>query len=277
MISICMPFWNRRSLLLNSLRLLKEASEEYQTTDFEVILVDDASDDDQRIDDIPSLFQFAKVWRVEPEDKVWKNPAVPFNMTFKYAQGDKIIITNPECSFVGDLLGHVERQLDDKKFISFACLSFSPFETDRYFNSDQSYEAIYQRLIKYQQKINYPITAAGQLGWYNHSIYRPVGYHFCAAITRKNLLELNGFDERFSEGICFDDDDLLLRIKRKGVSIQIVDFPFTIHQYHNSHYFDNADSPGHKQFKINQALHQSILRGEVPTWGPEMKGILNGR
>lgn len=34
--------------------------------------------------------------------------------------------------------------------------------------------------------------------WYNHSVTNPKGYHFCSAITRKNLYDLGGFDERFA-------------------------------------------------------------------------------
>ena len=80
--------------------------------------------------------------------------------------------------------------------------------------------------------INY--VREGEACWYNHSKYRPAAYHFLSAITKKNMLSLNGFDERYSNGIGFDDDEFLHRIKLMGLEIKIIDEPFAVHQWHYS-------------------------------------------
>ena len=54
----------------------------------------------------------------------------------------------------------------------------------------------------------------GQLNWYNHPIERPCNYHFCSAIYKNKLKLIGGFDERFNYGYCYDDDELLLTIKK---------------------------------------------------------------
>ena len=81
-----------------------------------------------------------------------------------------------------------------------------------------------------------------QNGWYNHSIYNPNAFHFTSAITMKDLEELGGFDERYADGIGYDDMDLIARIRRKGMSVEIVDDPYVIHQAHTpTDYTNNQD------------------------------------
>ena len=72
----------------------------------------------------------------------------------------------------------------------------------------------------------------GVNGWYNHGIYRPCAFHFCSGITRKNLIELNGFDESYANGICYDDNEFLYRINLKGLKIIFENDFKSIHQYH---------------------------------------------
>jgi hypothetical protein len=78
------------------------------------------------------------------------------------------------------------------------------------------------------------VTLERPLGWYNHATERPVGYHFLSAITAKNLKRLNGFDERYANRKSFDDDELLTRIKRMGLSVVIPNEStvMAVHQFH---------------------------------------------
>ena len=64
MISIVMAYNNRKKLLLNTIRSIKPHD------NIEIIIVDDASVDSQRIEDIPSMFEFdIKIIRVNVKDK----------------------------------------------------------------------------------------------------------------------------------------------------------------------------------------------------------------
>jgi GT2 family glycosyltransferase len=80
-------------------------------------------------------------------------------------------------------------------------------------------------------------------GWFNHYVYRPKNYHWISAIHSSNLHKLNGFDERYADGLQFDDDEFLRRIARLGLDIRMVIEPslFGVHQYHGEQPFPDDD------------------------------------
>jgi len=214
MISIVSAYYNRKDLLINTLESLKNS----EVKDYEYIVVDDVSSDEHRIEDLQDLYPNLKVIRIEKEDKWWINPCVPFNIGFKEIKGDIVIIQNPECKHVGDVMKK-SLEITDNEYFSFACYSLDK-------------ESTYNK--KDFEILNVAATMDGQLSWYNHSIYRPKGYHFCSVITKKNLEILNGFDQRYSLGLAYDDDEFLFRVNKKGLQIKIIDYPFVAHQWHQS-------------------------------------------
>jgi GT2 family glycosyltransferase len=72
----------------------------------------------------------------------------------------------------------------------------------------------------------------GDDGWYNHSNYRPEAFHFCSAITKKDLYDLGGFDERYADGYAWDDNELVHRIKLKKMNIDFIDNKVALHLWH---------------------------------------------
>jgi GT2 family glycosyltransferase len=78
--------------------------------------------------------------------------------------------------------------------------------------------------------------------WYNHIVERPYAYHFTTAITRENLVKLNGFDECFAQGQDMDDVELIYRVKALGLELKFVEDPWVVHQYHRKTY-DNPHNP----------------------------------
>tara|TARA_R110000868_G_scaffold157355_2_gene384559 strand:- start:349 stop:1098 length:750 start_codon:yes stop_codon:yes gene_type:complete len=235
MISIVTGYYNRIDLFMNTLKSIEQS----EIKDIEVIAVDDGSSEEHRLEGITERFPFLKVIRVEPKDKWWINPCVPFNMGFKEAKGDIVIIQNPECKHVGDVIKRVS-EMGVNEYISFACYSL---------DEESTYGS--QKNIQY---INRGVTFDGQLGWYNHSRIRPVGYHFCAAIHKNRLDELGGFDERYANGVAYDDNEILVRIGRMGLNRMIVDEPFVLHQWHyNGNYQrpNNAELVGRNRDLLN--------------------------
>lgn len=222
-ISIVTAYYNRKKLFRNTLLQLKYSS----VTDFEVIAVDDGSTEENRLEDLQNEFSFLKIIRIEPKDKWYINPCVPFNMGINAAKGDIIILQNPECLHYGDVLKYAVDHLDNNEYISFAAYSLDKKSTDQ-LNADTISRLQSGWLSFLPQKVEYD----GEAGWYNHSLYKPRGFHWCAAINRCDLLDLGGFDERFALGVGFDDEELLLRIQKKGMKTVIVDEPFVLHQNH---------------------------------------------
>jgi len=244
MISIVTAYHNRLQLFINTLKSIESS----EIKDFEVIAVDDGSSDEHRLERLLPRFPYLKIIRIEPEDKWWVNPCVPYNLGFKEAKGDIIIIQNPECRHMGDILKKTSNLKTDE-YISFACYSL---------DKDSTYSP-----IKNLKIIDRPISYDGQLGWYNHSKYRAFGYHFCSAIHKNNLDLLGGFDERYAKGIGYDDNEILVRIRRMGLNINIVDSPFVSHQWH---YENGIPFQGNSTLRnINSELLTNTTMKEL-TW-----------
>ena len=207
MIVIVMTYFNRPQQLIQTL----ESFRKYNPNDFRVIVVDDKSNEK-----IMLLKYGFDIDIIRVHDKTWVQGDPAYNMGFKCAlkyNPEIIIVQNAECLHYGDVLASA-KSVTDGTYISFGCYSQRE-DGGISFNS---------RAAKFN----------GDDGWYNHSIYRPKGYHFCSAITAGNLVKMNGFDERFSFGMGCDDDYFLHQVKCLGLEVKIMDEPFVIHQWHES-------------------------------------------
>lgn len=234
MISIVTAYYNRKRLFHRTLLSIK--SQEVKPS-FEVIAVDDGSDEEERLEDLTLEFPFLKIIRLEKKGKWYHNSCIPFNIGFKAAKGDKIIIQNPECLHFGEILHYTDKHLNDQNYLSFACFSLDEITTKNY----ESFSL--EHLKKTISKNSYVVERDGALGWYNHSVYRPNAYHFCTAISKKNIQQLYGFDERFAFGIAYDDDEFIERVKRK----LRVDFIDNVIAFHQNHYHPSSTSYQNRQ------------------------------
>ena len=224
-LSIVMTYQNRTQQLMITLRSIR-----LQGSNPEIIIVDDASTSGQEARVITSHFPDLniKLLEISAKDKWWINPCIPYNKGFAMATGDIVIIQNPECIYVGNVLACVTENVHDNNYVVFSCLS--TLETDHprleFLTrcSDQEFHSWLFKLIQ----------PTPERLWYTHPTYRPTFYHFCTALTRKNLNQIGGFNETFADGYCFDDNEFLLRIQRQELKIQSV--PTTIghviHQWH---------------------------------------------
>ena len=88
-ISIVTSYYNRKKQFINTLETISKSSEINNT---EIIAVDDASDDSEKIEYLTNLYPFLKVIRVNKENKWWSNPSIPFNKAINESSGDVIII-----------------------------------------------------------------------------------------------------------------------------------------------------------------------------------------
>ena len=161
------------------------------------------------------------------------------------------------------VISYTIENLKKEEYFSFSCYSLDRISTENIHS-----------ILNNNFVINKPITHDGDNGWYNHSIYRPVGYHFCSAIHKENLDDLGGFDERYADGIAFDDDELLVRINKKDLKIKIIDTHSVLHQWHyssNNYQKYNASELINKNrmllhnttmkentYKVNQNNYESI-------------------
>jgi hypothetical protein len=213
---IALTTFNRRYQLEKTLASLE------QYKDCQVVIRDDSLD-------------------YEGNEKTWVNSSVAFNIAIYDAlkhDPDIVIIQNAECFHAGDIIGYAEKHLTDDNYISFGCYSLSENDT-------------------LPPKTLWPQGASfdGESAWYNHPVYRHVGYHFCSAITAKNLKKLNGFDERLKDGIGYEDDLFLFQVKSLGLRVEVTSEPFVYHQWH-----DHSHNHYPELVANNKALFEELTK-----------------
>ena len=209
MIIVVCTYHNRQESLMRTLESFKHSKEK----DFNVVIVDDNSKDDIRLPALPY-----EVRVIRQRNEPWSgNFVCSMNIGFFYAmdyEPDIIIMQHSECYHKGDVLSYA-KTVTDENYISFGCYALGEAETP-----DTA------------EIINRSCTQDGQRSWYNHPEIRPVGYNFCSAITTKNLVKLNGFDERFKDGCAYEDNYFLYQIAMLGLKVEITADPIVYHQYH---------------------------------------------
>ena len=221
MIVVVMAYYQRQKQLERT--LLSFAKSSYK--DFSVVIVDDASPDDIVLPPLPFEVTIIK-------NKNKSVNSVPlFNQGFIEAlksKPDVVIIHNPECYHVGDVLSRAA-QVKDDEYLSFGC----------YMVDKKTSESDYD-IFDVIESDNYVTTMdekgdwGDRNGWCNHPTIDPVAFHYCCALTAANLIKLNGFDERFAYGLSFDDDYLVRQIRNLGLKIEITTLPLVVHQWHEN-------------------------------------------
>lgn len=236
-----MAYYNRKPQLtatLNSIKsFLVDELYSFGRDDFEIVIVDDGSDEEHILDNqyLSSFGLNIEYFRIKKEDKSWCNPCVPFNIAFSKCSGDIVVIQNPECVHFGNILEYSLRNIEKNHYISYACFSADPTNSKKIQDLLLTEQRDHARMI-HGMIDDFGKKSASKDGqfntWYNHSLIRPMNYHFCSAIRREDLFDMSGFDENYSFGVGYDDDEFLYRLQLKGMSIEIIDNPFVIHQYH---------------------------------------------
>ena len=222
-ISVVMAYHNRKSQLLFTLKTIEKSSHK----NIEVIIVDDNSNKDHQLDDVVAKYSFPiKYIKHIRTNERSMNPCVVYNKGFKEASGDIVIIQNPECCYIGDVIKFINDNLKTNEYYSFSCVNLNYEELNNKFYKNYN-EGTALNFIG-----SLPDIAC--IKWYNHPIYRPVGYHFLSAINKSDLDKLKGFDERYEFGSGYDDCEFIERVKHNKLTFKIIDTtnPFVVHQWH---------------------------------------------
>lgn len=237
--SIVAVAWNRKIQAYNTMLSIEHL---YKNYDYEVIIVDDASSSEQGIRGLEKKFNHTKVIEISEEDKGQRiNPCIPFNIGIEQAQGDVIILQSAEIFHVKNSLEYIEKNLTSDNYLTFGCFYMNPEWQNKLnhslevFKNNASQDFTTCILNNVGDLPEVSIHATQSYGWCNHSIHADGGYHWLSAITSDNLKnKLRGFDERYAAGTCYDDNEILHRIK-KFLSVHLIDGPWCFHQYHAKH------------------------------------------
>lgn len=236
-ISIVIAYFNRKDQLLITLESIKKSN----YLNKEIIIVDDNSREDQKVEAFINRFKGnldIKVITITEKEKTWVNPCIPYNIGIKEAQGDIIVLQNPEVMHVGDCLDFINSNLEEKDWMSFNCYGSPNFN----FNNElvhKTYNEIFEKINGIQFNIGGNSVVRDNVGgWLNHYENHFVGYHYLAAIHKSDINRYihPGFNEIFKDGIGGDDDELIKRLIYNKFNFKISEFksekPFCIHLYH---------------------------------------------
>lgn len=153
--------------------------------------------------------------RVEHARQWTKCSAHAINQASRMATGERLVLTSPEVMHNMDVLSELDKHFDVDPRGYYIC---SVVEVD---------------------KNLHPVH------WLQHSIHNPRCLHFlsCMAVDTWHKV-VGGFDERYSRGIAYEDNDFYQRVKKAGVRIEQIDAKnaHAIHLWHSRDY-QKIDGP----------------------------------
>jgi len=214
--SIIIPYFDRSVLLHNTLMSYKHWYS--GRNDLEIVIVQDS-----KCTNPANLYKVINQYQgkglnirvVTQEAKDSDGPCILYNRGVRESKGRYVILTSPEVYHDSDIIGGLDFIFDEapERYVVCACQS--------------------RLRPKNFLKINNFSGLRGKPDrWFQHSRFRPSKYHFCSAIRKDLYLKIGGFDERFSQGFCFDDDDFRDTVIEAGIIIEERDDLLTSHQWH---------------------------------------------
>lgn len=236
MISVVMSYYKRPEHLKVT---LESYNYFYKDLDFEVIVIEDSCGDSgkeckQVLSESGIQFKHEVIDR---SGQKYRNPGSLWNRGVEIATGDIIHITNPENLHVGPILTHCLDYITRDNYLVYACrtLKIQPY----------SFE---QTLINLDEMTNW----GEAMGWYQHSVIYNRLLHFASVISKDLFLSIGGFDSRFNNGVGYEDNDFIMRIKSKNINVLTFDEPFAAHQMHDRGHWKGEG------IRINYEVYKSI-------------------
>ena len=169
-ISIIMGYYNRKSLLINTLNRFNQLYKDYN---FEVIITDDKSNNDNTLDNIINNYNF-KIFLLKILDKNWINPCIAYNLAIRNISQDTdfVIIQNPEIYHLTNIFDTVLKDLKEGLYLTFSVLSsLNNEQTTKYIN--MPHDKLKNKLL-----INANCIKSSAGHWYNHPIHCHRNLHF---------------------------------------------------------------------------------------------------
>ena len=254
-----MAYYNRKSQLALTLETILQSNYIKQNNlkqNIEIIIVDDASDTNERLEHFITLEPFnklpIKLIRIDLADKNHVNPCYAYNTALQYVNKESkiVIIQNPEVCHVGDILSYVSEKLQPNDYMTFKCYGSANVDENESIkqlimmkqnNELQSNERtktseieLMNELKRKNGRIGGNSLYSNQVGGWLNNEKHSVCYHYLMAIHYDDLKRhLNGgFDWEYSDGLCHDDDDFVRRAQAAKLRFVMPRSVFGIHLWH---------------------------------------------
>ena len=234
--SIVFPYIFRSGQLHNT--LMSFIHHYRDRKDYEVIIVEDVKNKEDVSEHallLKVINSFKDKINIKLVESNFKgiNPAPLFNLGVEHSQGKYVVITNPEGFHYENILKGLDIHFSKRDgYVVCSCLNIT------------EYEMFSKNFADFKFKPH---------SWYQHTQNRNALFHFCSSMSKENYLKIGGFDERFADGYCYDDDDFRETVKRNNIPFIVDDLLLTLHQAHETVGKDMKDLE--KKLKRNKALY----------------------
>lgn len=214
-ISLLITYFNRKDQFIKSMRSIQKS--EIDRSELETIIIDDASEETQRVEDVLSEFNDLniKFHRFNQTEKTWgsRTQVVPLNRGIDMCNGEYILINGAEIFHCGDILKDFYTRSSENKYITYATLSLSKEQTE-----NSSFDDIFN-------------TKNGEM-WYQHSQHNNRKFPFCAGMSKKDFLKIGKFAEEFKNAEGYADQYFIDTLNHNKILIEEVDDPYCLHLWH---------------------------------------------
>lgn len=204
LISLVMASFNRSRQLRYSLQSICRQDLSF---DLELVVVNDGNPADET-EALCDEYEVKYACTGRPDHDKFRNPCIANNLAINMATGDIIILTCPEIYHLNnaiDLL--VQPIVNDSSKMS--------VPIDMYFDNGNFYK----------QLPNEDLSQCKKEGFYKTK------FPFFMATYRKNIIKIGGYDEKYKNGFAGEDDDLIIRLKKAGLSY-IQTISSIVHMWH---------------------------------------------
>lgn len=218
MVSIVIPYFKREDVLKKNLENYRKL---YKNLVMEFIVVNDG-------DNPPDVD--AKIINL-PEKDYPLNPCVPINVGVREAKFDLCVITGPEIfhrkPILYDMADRTEKSF--YSWVTAACWAGKRGQWDCH-------------------------TSVNKIKHKADGISEQAGFHFMAMFHRSFFLSFGGMDERYRNGYCFDDNDLICTLDQQGAKFTCFDNLVTDH-------LETPRLKWHTKIGTNRSLFKSKWEG----------------
>lgn len=237
MISVLMSSYNRTKLLKRTLYNLATHSPKEP---WELVVVDEGSTEDtfgvvnSFSSAIPFKFISVKTSKIEEKlglKKYHNNPAVTNNIAFEHSCGDKIFLMGNEIIIRPDTISQM--MADIPKCDNYLVLPHTCDMPQQILDIISEYgDGITENMVNYCKK--WPLQSFE---------YRSNVTNYFSLCSRNSWVAIDGYDERYWQGIACEDSDFYRRILKLPDSQVVISKAITLHAFHGgmSKYYQPVD------------------------------------
>ena len=234
--SIVIPTFNRSkitaSVVYNFLHLLKDRQ------DFELLVINDGSTDDTSsvVLDIKKYHGKVRLINTDKANGEYRNPGFSRNTGIKFSKG-KIV-----CFCDGDIV-HLTDPLQ---------------VMDKFFTNDNE-DSLYITGVYMRAESNNKVTGP-------HGKNKNMPHGSWLGVSKKNLIEMGGYDERYKI-YGNEDHDIVQRFERIGLKHISTEEIIGIHPHFDSGRDSTQDSEVIKKIQMEYQRESSVIRNATIHWG----------